>query len=64
MKTLGLSRCALTMGAASAMLAGCGGSQPPIGALGAMLQSRANRNVRGARRIVDTAGSEERHVIQ
>ena len=36
MKRLGLSCYALAMGAASAMLAGCGGSQPPIGAPGAM----------------------------
>ena len=41
MKSLGLSRYALAMGAASALLAGCGGSQPPIGAPGAMPQSRA-----------------------
>jgi len=41
MKSLGLTRYALTMGAAAALLAGCGGSQPPIGALGAMPQSRA-----------------------
>jgi hypothetical protein len=41
MKSLGLGPYALTMGAASALLAGCGGSQPPIGAPGAMPQSRA-----------------------
>jgi hypothetical protein len=41
MKRLGLSRYALAIGAASALLAGCGGSQPPIGAPGAMPQSRA-----------------------
>ena len=41
MKSLGLSRYALAIGAASALLAGCGGSQPPIGAPGAMPQSRA-----------------------
>ncbi len=34
MTSLGLSRYALTIGAASALLAGCGGSQPPIGAAG------------------------------
>jgi phospholipase C len=38
MKSLGLSRYAVTIVAASALLAGCGGSQPPIGAPGAMLQ--------------------------
>ena len=32
MKSLGLCRYALTIGAAAALLAGCGGSQPPIGA--------------------------------
>jgi uncharacterized repeat protein (TIGR03803 family) len=41
MKRLGLSRYAVTTGAAAALLAGCGGSQPPIGAAGAMPQSRA-----------------------
>jgi hypothetical protein len=41
MKSLGLSRYALAFGAASVFLAGCGGSQPPIGAPGAMPQSRA-----------------------
>jgi hypothetical protein len=35
-----LARFALTISAA-ALFAGCGGSQPPIGALGAMPQSRA-----------------------
>ena len=39
MKSLGLGRYALTLGAAAALLAGCGGSQPPIGAPGAMPQS-------------------------
>lgn len=32
---------ALSIGAAAALLAGCGGSRPPIGATGAMAQSRA-----------------------
>src|SRR5580704_13642474 len=32
MKSLDFGRCALTSCAAVAMLAGCGGSQPPIGA--------------------------------
>ncbi len=40
MKSLGLSRYALAISAASTLLAGCGGSQPPIGAPGAMPQSR------------------------
>ncbi len=40
MNSMGLSRFALTFGAASALLAGCGGSQPPIGAPGALQQSR------------------------
>lgn len=34
MKSLEFSRYALSMGVAAAMLAGCGGSQPPIGAAG------------------------------
>jgi hypothetical protein len=41
MKSLGLSRYALVMGVVSAMLAGCRGSQPPIGAPGTMPQSSA-----------------------
>ena len=39
MKSLGLSCNALAIGAAAALLAGCGGSQPPIGVSGAMPQS-------------------------
>ncbi|MGB6413178.1 MAG: choice-of-anchor tandem repeat GloVer-containing protein [Candidatus Cybelea sp.] len=42
MRILGFSRCALTSCAAAAMLAACGGSQPPVGAQGALLQSRSN----------------------
>jgi hypothetical protein len=41
MRILGFSCHTLTSCAAAAMLAGCGGSQPPIGALGALSQSRA-----------------------
>ena len=41
MKSLGLSCYALSSCVAVAMLAGCGGSQPPIGVPGAMPQSRA-----------------------
>jgi len=40
MRSLDFSRCALS-GVAAAMLAGCGGSQPPIGAPGAVRQSSA-----------------------
>ncbi len=41
MRSLGLGRYALCSCVAAAMLAGCGGSQPPIGALGAMPQAPA-----------------------
>jgi uncharacterized repeat protein (TIGR03803 family) len=41
MRSLELSRFALLSCAAAAMLASCGGSQPPIGAPGAVPQSRA-----------------------
>jgi uncharacterized repeat protein (TIGR03803 family) len=41
MKSSGLSRNALCISVAAAMLAGCGGSQPPIGAPGAMPQGGA-----------------------
>ncbi len=40
MRILGFSRYALTSCVAAAMLTGCGGSQPPIGAPGAKPQSR------------------------
>jgi hypothetical protein len=40
MKSLGLTRYALTIGASAALLAGCGGSQPPIGAPGVVPQRR------------------------
>jgi hypothetical protein len=41
MKSLGLAQFALSSCAAAVMLVGCGGSQPPIGALGTVPQSRA-----------------------
>jgi sugar lactone lactonase YvrE len=41
MKGLEFSRYALAMGAAAALLAACGGSQPPIGAPGAIAQTSA-----------------------
>jgi hypothetical protein len=41
MKNVDFGRCALGICLAAAMLAGCGGSQPPIGAPGAMAQNRA-----------------------
>ena len=44
----------------AAMLAGCGGSQPPIGAPGAMPQTSGDRNARRSWQVVDAAGSEER----
>lgn len=40
MKSLGLGRYALAVGVAAAMLAGCGGSQPPIDASGARPQGQ------------------------
>jgi hypothetical protein len=41
MRTVGISRYAASISAAAALLAGCGGSQPPIGAPGAMPQTAA-----------------------
>jgi hypothetical protein len=41
MKSLDFSHCALSICAAAVMLAGRGGSQPPIGAPGAMPQAAA-----------------------
>ena len=40
MKSLDVNRYALCISAAIAMLTGCGGSQPPIGAPGTMTQSQ------------------------
>ncbi len=51
MEILGLRHHALAMGAAAALLAGCGGSQPPIGA-----QSQARA---AARHVSRTAGSSD-----
>ena len=42
MKNLEFGRITLSSCAVAAMLAGCGGSQPPIGAAGALPQSRAS----------------------
>jgi hypothetical protein len=52
MKNVDFGRCALGLCVATALLAGCGGSQPPIGAPGAMPQghavaSLANKSVSG-----------------
>ncbi len=41
MKSLRLGRYAVCTGVAAALLAGCGGSQPPVGATGGMQQSVA-----------------------
>jgi hypothetical protein len=41
MKSLDFGSCALICSATVAMLAGCGGSQPPIGAPGAIPQTSA-----------------------
>ena len=41
MNNVRLSSCTFTIGAAAALLAGCGGSQPPLGAPGAMPQNTA-----------------------
>jgi hypothetical protein len=41
MRTFSLGRFALSTSVAAALLAGCGGPQPPIGAPGAMTQSRS-----------------------
>jgi len=43
MSSLGLSGYALTIGAALALLAGCGGLQTPIGVPGAMPQRARTR---------------------
>ncbi|MGB6714988.1 MAG: hypothetical protein WBE30_15300 [Candidatus Cybelea sp.] len=52
-----LARCALTVGAAVALLAACGGSQPPIGAPGVMPQRRAIATHVDRGWVVDAAAS-------
>ncbi len=61
MRSLGLSRYALAIGAATALLAGCGGSQPPIGAPGSMPQSQAiaAHAERGGSRMLPEAKSQD-----
>jgi hypothetical protein len=54
MASYGFARCAISLGAASALLAGCGGSQVPIRAPGAMAQWSVPQSF-GARR--DDRGS-------
>jgi hypothetical protein len=60
MKGLAFGRHAVCIGAATALLAGCGGSQPAIGAPGAMPQSRAaaQHAVRGGSWMLPEAKSE------
>ena len=60
MKSLDFSRYALISCVAAAMLAACGGSQPPIGAPGAMPQASAIRSARRAWQVVDAAGGKVR----
>jgi len=55
-------RSALTSCVAAAMLAGCGGSQPPIGALGAMPQAPAIAQARAIVRHIRTTSSSYRLV--
>ena len=55
MKSFGLVSYALSGGVALALLAACGGSQPPIGAPGAMAQSRAAHGSK----TFDYTGSEQ-----
>ena len=43
MESLNFVRCVLGICAAAAVLAGCGGSQPPVSAPGAMRQAMAPR---------------------
>ena len=54
------SRCLFGISAATAMLAGCGASQPPTSAPGAVPQTSALNSPRQSRGVVDAAGSNER----
>ena len=57
MRSLGLRRCALAMG--MALLAGCGASQPPIGAPGAQASALASPAYRGESWVLPEAKSED-----
>ena len=59
MKSFGLGKYALSGGVAVAMLAGCGGSQPPIGAPGAMPQSSNLHEVLPFSRFLTSSGGNE-----
>ena len=63
MKTLRLGGAASGVGLALGMLAGCGGSQPPIGAPGAMAQSRAITSQAKHSWIVDAAEAKSQDLI-
>ena len=52
------SRCLFGISAATALLAGCGGSQPPIGAPGAVPET-STLTTRAERALLDASGSEE-----
>ena len=55
MKNLEFGRIILSSCVAAAMLAGCGGSQPPIGALGEMPQASAVTAVRAIHHATPTS---------
>src|ERR1700729_1129603 len=61
MTNLGLSRHALAIGAATALLAGCGGSQPPIGAPGATPQTQVQPTPMSSSNTVLTTGGLPHH---
>jgi hypothetical protein len=58
MRISGFGRCALSICAAVAMLAGCGGSQPPIGVPGPMSQAPAAHTDRQSPGLVPSANGE------
>ena len=64
MQSLGFTRHAVTLCAAASLLVGCGGSQPPIGAPGAMAQTSASVSMRAefgtADRLRNLAGHDDR----
>jgi hypothetical protein len=57
MKLLGFSRHALLSCSTAALLAGCGGSQPPIGAAGAMPRTSAARHGERGKSWIDPAAA-------
>jgi len=63
MKSFSLGTYALTVGVAVALLAGCGGSQPPIGAPSTVPQTSANATPHRSWQVVDVTEAKNEDLI-